>query len=95
METCKHGQYKILKKDVSEELNSVETYFPQVIISTHSVFQKNLIVWKHRFSKYTLADSIKFQKNLIVWKLELDMTYSWILRKVSEELNSVETNGLN
>ena len=60
-------------------------------IPIYSSFQKNLIVWKQGKMLVMPRLSYSFQKNLIVWKLVIEYGSNERDKRVSEELNSVET----
>ena len=57
------GTASVGLREVSEELNSVETERENEEISRTCVFQKNLIVWKHK-SYNNLRDRIKVSEEL-------------------------------
>ena len=56
-----------------------------------SLFQKNLVVWKHEADKPASSSVSEFQKNLVVWKHALPTPRRITPDLVSEELSSVET----
>jgi len=53
---------------VSEGLNSVETFYSFITTVWHTLFQKDLIVWKPVLVWVIHALLHGFQKDLIVWK---------------------------
>ena len=59
-------------------------------VTSHTPFQKDLIVWKHNFDGFARIIFFPFQKDLIVWKLVFGVP-SVLPICVSEGLNSVET----
>ena len=54
-------------------------------------FQKNLVVWKLCFTRFSTPNLGRFQKNLVVWKRKKIIDEIILIYQVSEELSSVET----
>ena len=55
------------------------------------MFQKNLVVWKHKEIEEDNTRATRFQKNLVVWKHIKRIQKVIAISIVSEELSSVET----